>query len=144
MKLSERFSVKTNMIALDASLLLTRIVCGLAFMLHGWPKIQNPFSWLGPDAFAPGIFQALAAFAEFAGGFAWIIGLLFPLASLGILFTMIVAFVSHAFIWGDPFVAKSGGSYELALVYACISSLFMIIGPGRFSLDHYISTKKNK
>jgi len=142
MKIKEAFTVKVNNIALDSCLLLTRLVSGLAFMIHGWPKIQNPFSWLGPDAFAPGIFQALAAFAEFAGGFALIIGLLFPLASLGILITMIVAFVSHAFLWGDPFVAKSGGSYELALVYACVSCLFIIIGPGRFSLDKYFSTKE--
>ena len=36
-------------------------VAGLAFALHGWSKIQNPMGWMGPDAFAPGFMQALAA-----------------------------------------------------------------------------------
>lgn len=118
------------------ALLLVRAVAGLAFMLHGWPKIQNPFGWMGPDAFAPGIFQALAALAEFGGGLAWILGLLTPVASVGIGATMTVAFWLHAVLRGDPFVAKGGGgSYELALVYLCIAVLLLALGPGRLSLD---------
>ncbi len=123
----------------DAALLLLRSVAGLAFMFHGWRKIQNPFSWMGPDGFAPGIFQALAAISEFGGGLAWILGLLIPLASLGIACTMAVAFVVHAFMRGDPFVAMGGGpSYELAALFFCIALLLMAVGPGRFSLDRKI------
>jgi putative oxidoreductase len=122
-----------------AALLLTRIVAGLAFMMHGWSKIQNPFGWMGSQGFAPGLFQALAALSEFGGGLAWILGLLTPLASLGIASTMAVAFWSHAFMRGDPFVSMTGGpSYELAAVFFCIALLMMAIGPGRFSLDRSI------
>jgi putative oxidoreductase len=53
----------------DVALLLMRLMVGLAFTMHGWSKIQNPFGWMGPDGFAPGIFQALAAVSEFGGGF---------------------------------------------------------------------------
>ena len=28
-------------------LLLLRLVMGAAFVLHGWPKIQNPLDWMG-------------------------------------------------------------------------------------------------
>jgi putative oxidoreductase len=120
----------------DAALLLLRVVAGLAFMLHGWPKVQNPFGWMGPDPFAPEIFQGLAALAEFGGGLAWILGLLTPLASLGIACTMAVAMVTHAFLRGDPFVSMTGGpSYELAAIFFCIALLLMAMGPGRFSLD---------
>jgi putative oxidoreductase len=123
----------------DVALLLIRIVAGLAFMMHGWGKIQNPFGWLGPDGFAPGLFQALAALSEFAGGLAWILGLLTPLASLGILSTMAVAFWFHAFMRGDPFVAMAGGpSFELAVLYFSVALLLMAMGPGRFSLDRKI------
>jgi putative oxidoreductase len=123
----------------DGALLLLRVVAGLAFMMHGWGKIQNPFGWMGQDSFAPGILQALAAFSEFGGGLAWVIGLLTPLASLGIACTMAVAFTFHAFMRGDPFVAMGGGpSYELAALFFCIALLLMALGPGKFSLDRGI------
>lgn len=123
----------------EASLLLIRLVGGLAFMIHGWPKIQNPFGWMGPEGFAPGLFQALAALAEFGGGLAWMLGLLTPIASLGIAATMAVAAATHAFLRGDPFVAMGGGpAYELAVVYFCVALLLMAMGPGKFSLDRKI------
>jgi putative oxidoreductase len=40
----------------STGLFLLRVVAGLAFILHGWGKIQNPFGWMGPDANIPGIF----------------------------------------------------------------------------------------
>lgn len=123
--------------AYSIAILMIRLVVGLAFMLHGYGKIQNPFSWMGPDAGTPGIFQALAAFSEFGGGLAWILGLLAPLASLGILSTMTVAVFTHAIIKGDPFVGK-GGSYELALVYWCVALVILCGGVGKFSLDRKI------
>jgi putative oxidoreductase len=123
----------------DGALLLLRVAAGLAFMMHGWGKIQNPFGWMGPDAFAPGILQALAALAEFGGGLAWILGLLTPLASLGIACTMAVAVFVHAFMRGDPFVALGGGpSYELAALFFCLALLLLTMGPGKFSLDRKI------
>ncbi len=120
----------------DVALLLLRFVAGLAFMMHGWTKIQNPFGWMGPEAPVPGFLQGLAALAEFGGGLAWILGLLTPLASLGIACTMAVAFSLHAIVNGDPFVSMTGGpSYELAAIFLCIALLLLAMGPGRFSLD---------
>ena len=119
----------------DFALLLLRLVAGLAFVIHGWPKIQSPFGWMGPDAFAPGLLQALAALSEFGGAIAWILGLLMPLASLGIACTMGVAVCMHVFMRGDPFVSAGGSSYELAAVYFCVSILLLAAGPGRFSVD---------
>src|SRR5438874_2313002 len=72
-------------------LLVLRLVMGAAFVLHGWPKVQNPFAWMGPKASVPGFLQGLAALSEFGGGLALIAGLLTPLASLGIACTMMVA-----------------------------------------------------
>ncbi len=114
---------------------LIRIVAGLAFMIHGWPKIQNPSGWMGPEGFAPAILQALAAISEFGCGLAWVLGLLTPLASLGIAATMSVAFSLHAFVRGDPFVSAGGPAYELATIYFCIALVLMSAGPGRYSLD---------
>src|SRR5262249_57371293 len=69
-------------------LLFLRVVVGAAFIFHGWPKIQAPFGWMGPDAPVPGVLQFLAALAEFAGGIALGVGLLSRLAALGIASTM--------------------------------------------------------
>ncbi len=130
------FSVPEQPAPTDAALLLIRVVGGAAFMLHGWPLIRNPFGWMGPNGFAPGIFQALAAVSEFGGGLAWILGLLTPLASLGILCTMAVAVATHVFLRGDPFVSMTGGpAWELASLYFSIALLLIAAGPGRASLD---------
>ena|SRR5688572_21530957 len=128
----------------SAGLLILRVVAGLAFMFHGYGKIQNPFGWMGPKADMPGIFQALAALSEFGGGLAWILGLLTPLASFGLACTMTVAVHMHAFIRHDPFVSKGGGgSYELASVYLCVALLLLLAGPGRYSLDSKIFGDKS-
>src|SRR5687767_5768001 len=121
----------------STGLLILRLVAGLAFMFHGWGKIQNPTGWMGPDANIPGVLQALAAISEFGGGLAWILGLLTPLASFGLACTMAVATHLHAVIMKQPFVAKGpgSGSYELAAIYFCVALLLIFAGPGRFSLD---------
>lgn len=130
------FQVVPQTCGASGALLLLRLVCGVAFVLHGWGKIQNPFGWMGPDAQVPAIFQFLAALSEFGGGVAWILGLLTTLASFGMACTMAVAVVLHRFIMGDPFVNMTGGSsYELALVFFSVSVLFLLAGPGKLSLD---------
>ncbi len=113
-------------------LAVLRIVVGVAFMFHGWGKIQHPLSWMGPKSDYPGWLQALAALSEFGGGLAWVIGLLTPLASFGILCTMAVAVRVHLEM-GSPFVGEK--SYELALVYLAVAFLILLAGPGKLSLD---------
>ncbi|HSN54816.1 MAG TPA: DoxX family membrane protein, partial [Candidatus Sulfomarinibacteraceae bacterium] len=65
MKIRRLFAVRQHRLTVDGALLLLRLVAGLAFMFHGWGKIQNPFGWMGPDGFAPGFLQGLAALSEF-------------------------------------------------------------------------------
>ena len=126
----------------SVGLLLLRVVMGIAFLFHGWPKIQNPMGWMGLESPVPAIFQALAALAEFGGGMALIVGLLTRLASLGIATTMIVALCMVHLPHGDPFVSKTGGrSYELAAVYLACAVLFLLLGPGRFALDALLFRK---
>ncbi|NLY03052.1 MAG: DoxX family protein [Rhodopirellula sp.] len=127
----------------SVGLLVLRLVMGAAFVLHGWPKIQNPFGWMGPEAPFPGILIALAALAEFGGGLALIVGLLTRLASLGIISTMVVAIGMVHVPKGDPFVSQGGASWELAAVYLACAILFLLLGPGRVSLDAVLFGKRN-
>jgi putative oxidoreductase len=89
------------------------------------------------------VFQFLAALSEFGGGIAWILGLLTPIASLGIGCTMAVAVHMHLIVRHDPFVNLTGGmSYEPALVYLGVAILILALGPGTCSLDAKVFGKR--
>lgn len=127
------YNVQDSRVSL--ALLILRLVFGVAFVAHGWGKIQNPMAWAGENF--PGVLQLLAAVAEFGGGIAWIIGCLVPLASFGIFCTMAMAVYVHAVVKGDPFI----GGYELALVYLIFAVAMMISGPGKYSVDNKLFNK---
>lgn len=122
----------------SVGLLLVRLVVGVAFILHGWPKVKQPFSWMegmGASVTPPGFLQAVGAFIEVGGGLLLILGLLTPLAALALALQMIAALSLVHWPAGHPFVAAGGSSYELPLVYLLLFVLFMTTGAGRFSLD---------
>ena len=129
-------------------LLLLRLVTGAAFILHGWPKIQNPFGWMNrPEVSSqvPGVLQALAAFSEFGGGAALILGLLTPLAAVGIACTMVGALTMVHLPQGHPFVGTRGEpSFELSLGYLATAILMLLIGPGALSLDSLLFGSKRR
>jgi putative oxidoreductase len=128
------------------ALFALRLIAGIAFMYHGWGKIQTPFAWMPPQAplQVPAALQFLAAFSEFGGGLAWVLGLFTPIASLGIGITMSVAVYMHACVLNDPFVSSGGGgSFELPLVYAAVAAVLFTLGPGGLSLDARVFGKRN-
>jgi putative oxidoreductase len=138
-------------------LLLLRVVAGFALFFHGLQKMSvGPFGWMGPDGFAPPFLQFLAAFSECFGGLALVVGLLTPLAALGIGATMAVAASVVHMAGGDPFVRLSGadqeaallglpmaivrtggegGYWELAYLFLVIAVVLILTGPGTLSLD---------
>ncbi len=124
-------------------LLFLRVAIGLAFVVHGWPKMHSPFGWMGPNAPVPGILQALAAISEFGGGLALIVGLLTPIACFGLMSTMFVATLSMLKS-GKPLLAGSGPSAELSFAYFFVALLFLLVGPGVLSLDAKVFGKNRK
>jgi putative oxidoreductase len=134
---SPKLNQETTSNRVSTALLLIRWIVGIAMISHGASKIAAPFSWMGADAPVPGILQALAALSEFGGGIALIVGLLTPLALLGLISTMAVAVFFHL-SKGDGFV----GGYELGLVYLVAFVGLFLTGPGRFSLDAVIAAKR--
>lgn len=127
-----------------SALLLLRLIVGLAFILHGLGKIQNPMGWMPAASGVPGFLQLMAAVSEFGGGLALILGLLTRFAMLGLSITMLVATAMHSLVMKDPFVNMTGGSsFEPALGYFGIAILFLAMGPGKFSLDKMIFGEKN-
>jgi putative oxidoreductase len=133
------FKIQSQSCLASSGLFFVRLVVGLAFMHHGWGKMQSPFHWMGAESPVPAFLQFLAALSEFGGGLAWVLGLVTPLASFGIACTMLVALQFHIFMRHDPFVAATGGpAYEIAMVYLSVAVLMFTAGPGKLSLDRKI------
>ena len=148
-----------------AGLLIIRLVFGLGIMLHGWQKIQSPggpMGWMDQHAPAPaadsahpegkprakeeekkpasshvpGFLQGLATAAEFSGGLGIIVGLLTPIAALGLAFNMLVALLMVHLPAGHSFVGQHGQpSYESAAGYLAVALLMLLAGPGEWSVD---------
>lgn len=125
---------------LSTSLLIVRVVFGVAMAIHGWPKFQNLTTWMGPDAPVPAVLIALAAIAEFLGGLFIALGALTSIASFGMMCTMLVAAAFHI-SKGDPWISAGGAAWELAGIYLALSIMFLLTGPGRFSVDALIKKK---
>ena len=131
-----------------AGLLLLRLVFGIGIVLHGWDKVVNggPFHWadsMGPLAAIPHPLQAVATCTEIGSGVAMILGLLTPLAMLGLTITMIVAL--RAGHQGEPYVSLArpfGPTYELVAHYGIIAVGLLFAGPGVLSLDYLLFGKK--
>lgn len=132
------FPSKPSDNATSLFLLSLRILLGVLLMTHGIQKLSN-FSELSssfPDPLGVGsnISLILAIFGELVCSIGFIVGALYRLALIPMIFTMLVAFfVIHG---GDPF-----GMRELPFVYLIIFILMYIIGPGKYSIDKYISEK---
>jgi len=123
-------------------LLVVRLVFGVAMMLHGLPKIQNPTAWMPADSTIPPALQAVAAFIEFFGGLALVVGLLTPLAALGVAGVMVKAMDVLGVTRGAPFVAKPPApSFELPALFLAVAIMLMFTGAGTLSLDALLFQK---
>lgn len=130
------FPVKPDGTFISVILLIVRVVFGVMLMNHGIDKWANyqELSAVLPDPLGIGspLSLGLAIFGELACSMAFIIGFLYRLAMIPMIFTMCVAFfIVHA---DDPFAVK-----ELAFVYLVVFVLMYIVGPGKFAVDRWIS-----
>lgn len=116
--------------------LLLRGAIGVSFFwFHGRPKLLAGEGWetwdWGQDFASkgsPAFLYYIAAFTEFLGGAALLLGLLTRLAAVGLMGVMLYAiFEIHLH---DPYKAK-----ELAIAYASGCLALAVIGPGPLSLD---------
>lgn len=129
------FPVKPDGTFISVILLIVRVVFGVMLMNHGIDKWANyqELSAVFPDPLGIGspLSLGLAIFGELACSMAFIIGFLYRLAMIPMIFTMCVAFfIVHA---DDPFAVK-----ELAFVYLVVFVLMYIVGPGKFAVDRWI------
>jgi putative oxidoreductase len=122
---------------LGAGLLLLRLIVGIAFMFHGWPKIQDPAAFAGM-MHLPLWLGTVAAWVEVAGGALLLLGLLTPLAGLMLAAQMVGTFLVYHLPQHTPFINPSGPNFELSLAYLAVAVLYLLAGPGAYSADAYL------
>lgn len=123
-------------------LLTIRVLMGLMFILHGFPKITGGvevWTFLGGAmsniglGFAPAFWGFMAAIAELLGGLLLVAGLWVRPAALFLAITMLVAAIFH-FAKGEGF---DGASH--ALEDGAVFVMLLITGAGKYSLDKRFS-----
>jgi putative oxidoreductase len=116
--------------------LLIRLVAGLSFVPHGYPKLfVNPAgsaAFLEQSGYRPGMFWAIAlGLTEFGGGLLLAAGFLTRLVCIPILIFLVTAIFYHSqfgFIWNNR-------GFEYPLFWAIVVFHFLINGGGRYSVD---------
>ena len=110
-------------------------------MWHGLPKILGgPEKWipLGKTMevfgiyFAPGFFGFMSGASEFLGGLLILLGLFYRLAAVFLCINLLTAFSSQ--LLQGKGLSKASQSFEDAASF--FAAIF--VGPGRYSLDHYL------
>lgn len=114
-----------------------RVICGIALMVHGWPKLMAPMGTVGmveSIGFVPGWFWSPAlAVTEFFGGLLLVLGLLTRFAAAG---STIILLVTIWFHW--VLLDQGYGGSEISLLWSAITLYFVARGGGLYSLDRVI------
>ena len=132
---------------LNFGLLALRLVVGPVFAFHGFAKIfrggrlPGTARWFDGMGMRPGHVHArLAAAGELATGTCFALGLLTPLAGMGLVGLMTVAFWTvHK--GSGLLVAQNGWEYNLVL--GTIGVVVATIGPGEWSVDSALGVDLN-
>jgi putative oxidoreductase len=127
--------------------LVVRVALGVVFVAHGGQKV---FGWFGGHGLratiaafkgmgVPPAAAALAAFIEFFGGVAMLLGLLARPAAVGIIVIMLVAIAKvharHGFFINFQGVPGRGHGYEFNFVLIAMALSILIGGAGVLSAD---------
>lgn len=134
------FSSGSYSMPVSLSLLFIRLVTGSFMLTHGYGKLlmlfaDGPVQFADPIGLGMTLSLFLAVFAEFFCSLFLILGIGTRLSTIPLLVTMLVAsFVVHAH---DGF-----GRQEFPLLYASIYAMIAMAGAGTFSVDAWISKKR--
>ena len=141
MPMRSLFSTLINPAAVHLSLLLLRVAVAALMLTHGWPKLSKVLAgdmqFGDPIGLGPGPSLILVAFAEGICSLLILIGAGTRLASIPLIINFIVVFfIVHG---NDPF-----GKRELPLLYLILYIILLIMGSGKYSVDHSLSKRSGR
>ena len=115
---------------------IARIVLGITFVKHGWPKIKKPLGmkpWLKELKFPlPGFLSVIVAVVEFFGGIFILIGFYAEAAAFLIALNMGVAALVRKFKQKDKWL----DGYELDLALMSLALMLALYGAGDWSIGY--------
>lgn len=122
----------------DEGLLVFRILIGIIFLYHGYltflggaPALTEAGTMINPLGISNGLFAGtLVATCEVVGGFLLILGLLTRFAAFLLFLIFFLLFIQ---VWPKGFGYATNALQDVACFL-----LFLIAGPGRYSLDNAI------
>jgi putative oxidoreductase len=132
--------------------LVVRLALGVIFFAHGAQKVLGWFGGQGLRATVAGFEKGLgippaaaviAAFIEFLGGLALIVGLLARPAALGLIVVMLVAVskvhVQHGFFLNWSMTPGKGHGWEFNFALMAMALAILVGGAGMLSVDRLIA-----
>lgn len=131
--------------------LIVRLVLGLVFVAHGSQKVLGAFGGPGlrgvvvnmKQMGVPAPLAVVAAFTEFLGGLAVIVGFLARPAALGLAVVMVVAIATvhakHGFFLNMHMIPGRGHGFEFNLALLAMALSIVVGGAGIWSIDRLIS-----
>jgi len=124
----------------DVILLLVRLIFASSMITHGLPKLKRllgdePVQFANVLGMGAPTSLTLAMLSEFGCSLLVLIGLGTRLAVIPLIITMLIV-IFHIHI-DDPFSKK-----ELPLLYLTAFTGLLVMGSGRYSIDHLLSKGK--
>lgn len=121
----------------DVGPLVTRVVVGIIFLVHGWMKVGMGIA--GTAGFlaslgipAASMFAVLLIIGEVVGGIALILGIGTRFwAAVGIIISLVAFFTVHL---EKGFLVGNGG-YEFILLIGAVMVSLVVMGAGKYSVD---------
>lgn len=128
--------------AINLALLLLRVAVGAIMLAHGLNhifgggKIEGTAGWFESLGMRPGILHAwLASITEVAAGALLIVGLFTPLAAVGVVGVMVVAWITNHRTNGF-FIFRPGEGWEYVMLVTVCGVALGGLGAGEWSLDN--------
>ncbi len=134
----------------DLGALLLRVGLAAIFIFHGYHKVVlvvDGSTWTSDLSLTT---QTVVAWGEFVAGLALLVGLLSRLAAVGSIviqggaIAMVTGardFVSHDFTRKGFDFLRIGYEYNVAIIIMCLAVI--VLGSGKFSLDHCLFRRRN-
>ncbi|MGF1702168.1 DoxX family protein [Photobacterium makurazakiensis] len=123
--------------------LIFRLMVGFIMLYHGYHKVINPMGLVPflemKEIPFPVLSAYLAAYTEFFGGLALMLGLVTRLAALGLASCMIIAIITMGGFSAGLNSMNGGLEYQWTLL--SIFTFFVFAGSGKTSIDNLIWQK---
>jgi putative oxidoreductase len=121
----------------DWGLFALRLVVGIIFVVHGWPKLTNArgmASAFGQAGTGMIVFLTALGAVETLGGIAMILGIWVQIAAIVLALVMVGAIGAKNTMMKTGFTAQQATGWEFDLTLLAANLVLLTTGPGRIAV----------